>query len=94
MPDDPDPDPDPRNLIRESYAMAGISAPECRSVFLDWALGLPTGVDEAALVAALLERHAVQPADHPMTAVLRAALAPQPTARRRGGRAARLGDDG
>ena len=31
---------DPKNLIREAYRIEGISEPECRSIFLDWALSL------------------------------------------------------
>ena len=26
---------DPKGLVRESYAIEGITAPECRSVFMD-----------------------------------------------------------
>ena len=32
-------DLDPKGLIRESYRIEGISAPEFRSIFLYWALG-------------------------------------------------------
>ena len=28
---------DPKGLVRESYAIEGISAGECRSIFIDWA---------------------------------------------------------
>ena len=34
---DKDPD-DPKGLIREAYRIEGISEPECRSIFMDWAL--------------------------------------------------------
>jgi len=30
---------DPRGLIREAYKIDGITASQCRSIFLDWALG-------------------------------------------------------
>lgn len=81
---------DPRGLIRDSYRMDGIGTRECRTIFLDWALGLPDGTDEPALVRALLERHAAEAARHPMTQVLTEALDPAPPHGRRGGRAARL----
>lgn len=80
---------DPKGLVREAYAIPGITEPECRSIFLDWALSLPDGADAPASVRALLDRHGA--GGHPMTAVLRAALGPPQAPRRRGGRAARLG---
>ena len=58
---------DPKGLIQEAYRIEGISAPECRSIFLDWALGVPLGADPRETVRALLARHAGEPADHPMT---------------------------
>ena len=39
---------DPKGLVRESYAIEGISPGECRSIFLDWALSLATGVSQLA----------------------------------------------
>lgn len=81
---------DPKGLIKEAFRIEGIGAGECRSIFLDWALGVPIGQDPKAQVKALLVRHADEPLDHPMTATLRAALAEHGPARRRGGRAGRL----
>lgn len=81
---------DPKGLIYEAYRINGITPGECRSIFLDWALSMPLGADEKACVAALLARYETEPADHPMTVTLQAALAPQAPARRRGGRAGRL----
>lgn len=79
---------DPRGLIREAFRIEGITPEACRTIFLDWALGLPDDADSAALIAALIERHADQPADHAMVAVLREGLEktarPRPSARRRG----------
>ncbi len=85
---------DPKGLIAESYRIEGITAPECRSIFLDWALSLPVDADAAGSIRALLAR-GVGPESHPMTQVLRDGLAdpnlgaalPQ----RRGGRAGRFG---
>ena len=82
---------DPKGLIREAYRIEGITAPECRSIFLDWALSLPAGTDTAAALRGLLERHGGA-AEHPMTGVLRAGLDSAGAPRRRGGRSARLGN--
>jgi len=80
---------DPKGLIREAYRIEGIAGPECRSIFLDWALSLPVGQEAAEAVPVLLARHAETDPDHPMTAVLREGLPASPKARRRGGWAAR-----
>ena len=81
---------DPKGLIREAYRIDGISLPECRSIFLDWAIGVPDGADTTALIGALLVRYADEPEEHPMTQVLKDGLeAPRRTGRR-GGRRARL----
>ncbi len=69
---------DPKGLIRESYRIDGISADECRSILLDWALSLPMTMPSDAAVAALIEHYAPAAPDHPMTALLRAGLAPLP----------------
>ncbi len=80
---------DPKGLVREAYAIPGITETECRSIFLDWALSLPPDADPVPAARALLDRHGQE--GHPMTGVLRAALAEGQAPRRRGGRAARLG---
>lgn len=81
---------DPKGLIRESYRIEGISEGECRSIFLDWALGVQLGADMGEMVRALLARYSDQPSDHPMTIVLNAALEKARDPRRRGGRSARV----
>ncbi len=81
---------DPRGLIREAFRMDGIGAPECRTIFLDWALGVPPSADTQQAVAALLETYAAEPQDHPMIATLKEALADTVPAKRRGGRQGRL----
>jgi hypothetical protein len=78
-------DPDPRGLIGEAYRVQGIGAAECRSIFLDWVLGLPQGADAAALSRALLARPEAIPG-HPMTTVLESATRSSDPPRRRGGR--------
>lgn len=81
---------DPKGLIKEAYRIEGITAGECRTIFLDWALGVPLGEDTEERVQKLLTQYADQPADHPMTQTLVAALRKAEPARRRGGRAGRL----
>ena len=82
---------DPKGLVRESYAIEGISAEECRSIFLDWALSLPVDCAVPDAVRVLLAHYAPAAPDHPMNRVLGQGLdMPQPT-RRKGGRAARVG---
>ena len=74
---------DPKGLIREAYRIEGITAGECRSIFLDWALSLPDGQDSHAAIESLLTRHGAD--DHPMTGVLRDGLKRADRPRRRGG---------
>ena len=83
---------DPKGLIREAYAIDGITAAECRSIFLDWALSVPTDADHPALIGGLLGRYGHQPGGpgHPMTQTLTAGLQRPAPAQRRGGRAGRV----
>jgi hypothetical protein len=81
---------DPKGLVRESYAIEGITLAECRSIFLDWALSLGPGLSVQEAVAALLAHYAGADPGHPMTATLKEGLAPPALPVRRGGRAARL----
>ncbi len=81
---------DPKGLIREAYRIDDITVAECRTIFLDWALGVPADADTQELVQKLLVQYADQPTDHPMTQTLVAALQDRPAPRRRGGRAARM----
>ncbi|AHD09192.1 hypothetical protein [Phaeobacter gallaeciensis] len=76
---------DPKGLIRESFCIDGIQNGECRSIFLDWALSLPDGVDSRQAMSALLAEVAADHPDHPMTAVLREGLESAAKPRRRGG---------
>ena len=79
---------DPKGLIREAYRIEGITAPECRSILIDWALSLPDGLTPGQALSALLDRYGAE-ADHPMTRLMRDGLQTIPTAGRRGGRAGR-----
>lgn len=82
---------DPKGLVRESYAIEGITAAECRSIFLDWALSLKAGADSRPATRFLLEHYGSGREGHPMTVVMRQALEAPEAPRRRGGRAARVG---
>ncbi|MGL5010840.1 MAG: hypothetical protein ACRC6I_13245 [Paracoccaceae bacterium] len=84
-------DADPKGLIRESYAIDGITLGECRSIFIDWALSLAPGVTLPTAIEALLAHYANSRPDHPMSITLREGLTPAGPPRRRGGRAGRLG---
>ncbi|WP_135448572.1 MULTISPECIES: hypothetical protein [Tabrizicola] len=80
---------DPKGLVRESYRIEGITAGECRSIFMDWALSIPAGAPVVEAVRVLIAAYGVGAPDHPMTEVLHQALAAPETPRRKGGRAAR-----
>lgn len=75
---------DPTNLILEAYRIDGITPEDCRGIFFDWAMGLKDA-DPADAARALLAHHASEPADHPMTGLLRDAVEGRASARRRGG---------
>lgn len=81
-------DNDPKGLIREAYRIDGIDTFQCRSIFLDWALSLPDGMDPRKALGMLLDRYGAA-SNHPMTAILLDGLAAAPERRRRGGRAER-----
>ena len=81
---------DPKGLVRESYAIEGITLGECRSIFLDWALSLAAGVEVAGAIRALLAQYGMGAPEHPMTGVLRAGLTGAEPPQRRGGRAGRF----
>ncbi len=82
---------DPKGLVRESYRIDGITYPECRSIFMDWALSVPIGVDTPDALRALIAHYAMPQPDHPMSKVLHEALLPADAPKRRGGRSARHG---
>lgn len=80
-----DPQIDPKGLIHEAYRIDGITAGECRSIFLDWALSLPDGQDSGDAMRRLMNRLGTQAPDHPMTRVLQEGVTGTARARRRGG---------
>ncbi|MCV2864702.1 hypothetical protein [Defluviimonas sp. WL0075] len=85
---------DPKGLVRESYAIEGITPGECRSIFLDWALSIAAGTDAREAMRVLIATYAFTNEGHPMNAVLEAGLTEAPKAARRGGRMGRLGARG
>ena len=82
---------DPKGLVRESYRIEGITAGECRSIFMDWALSIPVGATVADAVRTLIATYGIPNPDHPMTPVLHQALTAPEAPRRRGGRIGRQG---
>ncbi len=77
---------DPRGVIADAYKIEGISAPECRSIFLDWALEPREAGELHAAARSLLAQFSAHPA-HPMTAILKEATIELSAApKRRGGR--------
>ncbi|MEL7343621.1 MAG: hypothetical protein AAFN59_02030 [Pseudomonadota bacterium] len=81
---------DPKGLIRESYRIDGITESECRSIFLDWAIGVPVGEDAKASIKRLVAQYGMVHPDHPMTRVLRDGLGTSQKPARRGGRKGRV----
>lgn len=80
---------DPKGLVRESYAIEGISEWECKSIFIDWALSLKSGVDPMEALRVVIARYGPGRDDHPMTRILGQALTAPENPKRRGGRAGR-----
>ena len=81
---------DPKGLVRESYLIEGITAGECRSILLDWALSLPVGAQTRPPLERLIAEYAVAAPDHPMSVEMHHGLAAPTTPFRRGGRAGRM----
>jgi hypothetical protein len=80
---------DPKGLIYEAYRIDGITKPECRTIFLDWALSLKDGQDAVETIADVLAHYAGDHPDHPMTQVLQEGRDRMTAPRRRGGWRAR-----
>ncbi|OUS37581.1 hypothetical protein A9Q94_05350 [Rhodobacterales bacterium 56_14_T64] len=69
----------------EAYRIEGITPSQCRSIFLDWALGLPIGQDNAAAIQVILDLYGADDPMHPMSVVLRQGLQGGVKPKRRGG---------
>ena len=67
-------DNDPRGLISESYRIEGITSKDCRTIFLDWCLGLNSDQDPATEIEVLYKFYSKKYRNHPMTDVLKEGL--------------------
>ena len=76
---------DPKALIQEAYRIEDITRPECRSIFLDWALSLPIEKNSDISIQNLLARYKSKFSDHPMTETLEEGLLTMVKPKRRGG---------
>ena len=83
---------DPKGLVRESYRIEGITLGECRSILVDWALSLPLDAPMKEAIRVVMAEYALSAPDHPMSKVLEEGLLSPEAPKRRGGRAARLGE--
>ena len=82
---------DPRGLLFEAYRIHGIKVPECKTIFLDWVLGLENDIDIYSAIEAALDEYQKGNPKHPMTLVLIEGLEVDKKAKgRRGGRIGRL----
>ena len=80
---------DQTGLIRESYRIEAITDAECRSIFLDWLLKVPSDIPVPEAVRMLIDTYATSAPDHPMSRVLQDALRAPEQIGRRGGAAGR-----
>ncbi len=80
---------DPRGLIYEAFRIEGITEPECRTIFLDWALGIGEDQDSFAAMQVLEQHYARDHPTHPMLSVIREGLNRTATPKRRRGRSRR-----
>ncbi len=76
---------DPKGLILEAFRIENIDLSQCRTIFLDWALSLPSDLENTEALTALLATYQAEFPDHPMTEVLQQGLAAHEKPRRRGG---------
>tara|TARA_B110000003_G_scaffold89566_1_gene91622 strand:- start:750 stop:1037 length:288 start_codon:yes stop_codon:yes gene_type:complete len=82
---------DPRGLLFEAYRIDGITSPECKTIFLDWILGLASDLNVYKAIQAALNEYQASNPGHPMTQVLIDGLEDDKKVKyRRGGRLGRL----
>lgn len=80
---------DPAGLIYEAYRIDGITTEECRTIFLDFVLGIPADADNAQVLTKVHAHYAAANPGHPMTMILEESMQAAGGARRRGGRLGR-----
>lgn len=78
-------DLDPKGLIYQAYRIDGITSAQCRSIFLDWALSLPSKYDTQQALQSLCDQYCDPAPDHPMTQVITQGMTTITAPRRRGG---------
>ena len=82
---------DPRGLLFEAYRIDGITDPDCKTIFLDWLLGLGRDINVHSAIKAALDEYQESNPKHPMTLVLIEGLEVDKRVKvRRGGRIGRL----
>ncbi len=79
-------DLDPRGLIKDAYAMSTIGKAECRSVFLDWIMGLDQTNDLPDVMLRMRSHYGETYPNHPMTLLLDEGLNMSARPNRRRGR--------
>lgn len=83
-------DIDARGVIHEAYLIDGITEPECRSIFLDWAMFAPDDVPVSVCLDRFMQVYGAKNPDHPMTVVIAQGQSNAKINKgRRGGRAGR-----
>ena len=81
-----EPNVDPRGLIFEAYRIDGIAPKDCRTILLDWALGMPDGSAYSDALRKLHMMYSDEHPDHPMTAVIEEGLVNSGDRKRKRGR--------
>lgn len=77
---------DPKGLIYEAYRIDGITEAECRTIFLDWAISVPPGLDLSECAKELFDEYGTGNACHPMTRIISDGTRKAEPPRRKGGR--------
>lgn len=80
---------DPRGLFDDSFRIKGVTERECRSIFLDWAIGVPAEQDARSWVKLIHAYYRTRFPLHPMTKILAEGLGKATNARGRGRRTAK-----
>ena len=62
---------DKRGVIYDAYRMDGIREEECRSIFLDWVMGIPLEEDVSGYIALMFDHYTAHYPNHPMTNILK-----------------------
>jgi len=74
---------DKRGVIYDAYRIDGIREEECRSIFLDWVMGIPLEEDVSTYITILCDHYTAHYPNHPMTNILKDGNVQKTTARKR-----------